>query len=71
MSSSFRTKVVYYISLIAIVAWLGIFTPAVALGDATPDGDISTPIAAPEPSAAVLTGLGIAGLAVVRWLKKR
>ncbi len=70
MSSSFRTEVVYFISLIAIVAWLGICTPAVA-DISIPDGDASPPISAPEPSVAVLTGLGIAGLAVVRWLRKR
>ena len=70
MSSSFSTKVVYYISLITIVASLGICTPAVA-DTSVPDGDIGPPISTPEPSVALLTGLGIAGLAVVRWLRKR
>ena len=73
MSSSFRTKAVYYVSLIAIVACLGIWTPAVthaqpadaALDDSTPTNSL------PEPSTAILAGLGIAGIAVVRWLRKR
>ncbi len=71
MSSSFRTKVVYFISLIAVVAWLGICTPAVAQPPVGDLDDTTPPISAPEPSVAVLTGLGIAGLAVVRWLRKR
>jgi hypothetical protein len=71
MSSLFRTKVVCYISIIAIVAWLGICTPAFAQFVADDDFDTTPPVSAPEPSSVVLTGLGIAGLAVVRWLRKR
>jgi hypothetical protein len=70
MGSSFRTTVVYFISIIAIVACLGICAPAVA--DNSGDADLNPPIASvPEPSVAVLSGLGIAGIALVRWIKKR
>lgn len=64
--SSFRAKFVYFISFIAIVVWLGICAPAIAVADLA-DGTISVP----EPSLALLSGLGIAGIAVLRWLKKR
>jgi hypothetical protein len=71
---SFLAKVVYCISLIVIVAWLGICVPAVALADTSPDTSIdddgSIP-SLPEPSLAVLTGIGIAGVAALRWLRKR
>jgi hypothetical protein len=69
MSSSFRTKVFYYISLIAIVAWLGICAAGVAYAQIADDADIT--VSVPEPSLAALTGLGIAGVALVRWLRKR
>jgi hypothetical protein len=67
--SSFRAKVIYYVYLIAIVAWLGICTPLVAQADLTGPDDATVTV--PEPSLAVLSGLGIAGLAALRWLKKR
>ena len=72
MSSSFRTKAVYYISVIAIAACLGIWTPAVTHAQPDLTLDDSTPTnSLPEPSTAILAGLGIAGIAVVRWLRKR
>ena len=72
MSSSFRTKVVYCISLIAIVACLGICTPALASADDCSDADNDgCPVAAFEPTTAALTGLAIGGLAMVRWIRKR